>query len=173
VMTIDITPEAVERLAHDCAELGYRSCAATLRALSAALTASQSETAAAYEVAAQEVDCGGCNGNCLIQYGCCADDARAIRALTPADSKAALERMLAEARAETAANWQPIETAPNIRGVRIIGWCVFPLGAEAREVKGYIPLDRMDAVQWFYGSVLQNVTHWMPLPPPPKGTPHE
>jgi hypothetical protein len=158
-MTIDITPEAIEHL---CAiHEGYEQhgTVATLRALSAALTASQSETAAAYEVAAQEVDCGGCNGNCLIQYGCCADDARAIRALTPADSKAA---------------WQPIETAPNIRGVRIIGWCVFPAGAEAREVKGYIPLDRMeDAVQWFYGSVLQNVTHWMPLPPPPKGTPHE
>jgi Protein of unknown function (DUF551) len=109
-MTIDITPEAVERLEQNL----WRFWVDKATTLSAALTASQAETAAA---------------------------------------------------------WQPIETAPNIRGVRIIGWCVFPAGAEAREVKGYIPLDRMeDAVQWFYGSVLQNVTHWMPLPPPPKGT---
>jgi hypothetical protein len=124
-MTIDITPEAIERLITGFEEFmlaeairldSVREEIDTLRALSAALTASQ---------------------------------------------------------AETAADWQLIETAPNIRGVRIIGWCVFPLGAEAREVKGYIPLDREDAVQWFYGSVLQNVTHWMPLPPPPKGSPHE
>jgi hypothetical protein len=105
--------------------------------------------------------------------------ANAIRAIpttfTDAEMLAAAMQ-LPEVRAlvETAEAWQPIETAPNIRGVRIIGWCVFPAGAEAREVKGYIPLDRMeDAVKWFYGSVLQNVTHWMPLPPPPKGTPHE
>ena len=50
-MTIDITPEAVELLAHCCDGLGYRECAKTLRALSAALTASQAETAAAYEAA--------------------------------------------------------------------------------------------------------------------------
>jgi hypothetical protein len=109
-MTIDITPKAVERLAYNLSDWGqhdeglindYRDdAAAILRALSAALTTSQAETAAAYEAAAQEVDCGGCNGNCLIQHGCCADDARAIRALTPADSKAALDRMIAEARAD-------------------------------------------------------------------------
>ena len=48
-MTIDITPEAVELLAHCCNELGYKECATILRALSAALTASQAETAAAWQ----------------------------------------------------------------------------------------------------------------------------
>lgn len=33
--------------------------------------------------------------------------------------------------------WQPIETAPRKHGERIIGWCVFPAGAEWREVKCY------------------------------------
>jgi hypothetical protein len=60
-MTIDITPEAVEQLARlddDC-EIGHLQClrfAPTLRALSAALAASQAETAAAYEAAAQYLE---------------------------------------------------------------------------------------------------------------------
>jgi hypothetical protein len=71
-----------------------------LRALSAALERSQAETAAAYEAAAREIDCGGCNGDCPMPHTCCAYDASAIRALTPADIKAALDRMIAAARAD-------------------------------------------------------------------------
>jgi len=65
--------------------------------------------------------------------------------------------------------WQPIDTAPRKRGGRIIGWCVFPAGAEWREVKCYIPIDRPnDAPQWFYQGVTQNVTLWM-IPTAPTG----
>ena len=106
-MTIDITPEAVERLS------GYRGtteqlinaleampprggisgqvvaaeAAIRLRALSAALTASQAEPAAAYEAAASHV---------AHRFGTVTVP-EAIRALTPADSKAALDRMIAGA----------------------------------------------------------------------------
>lgn len=108
-MTIDITPEAVEHL---CAiHEGYEQhgTVATLRALSAALTASQAETAAVYEAAAMALDavagnwsCGHDAKNCdchrdIEQWTFAADE---CRALTPADSKAALDRMLAEARAD-------------------------------------------------------------------------
>jgi hypothetical protein len=89
-MTIDITPEAVEHL---CAiHEGYEQhgTVATLRALSAALTASQAETAAAYEVAATYLENPTHQG---IRPAWGVD----IRALTPADSKAALDRMIADA----------------------------------------------------------------------------
>jgi len=52
-MTIDITPEAVERLINMSGLRDVYAIDDTLRALSAALTASQAETAAAYEAAAQ------------------------------------------------------------------------------------------------------------------------
>jgi hypothetical protein len=61
--------------------------------LSAALTASQAETAAAYEVAALAAENGLLP---LIAVEC----ASVIRAITPADIKTALDRMIAEARAE-------------------------------------------------------------------------
>ena len=51
-MTIDISPEAVERFALLCKNAGFVDCMTTLRALSAALTTSQAETAAAFEAAA-------------------------------------------------------------------------------------------------------------------------
>lgn len=66
--------------------------------------------------------------------------------------------------------WRSIKDDPPKckRGDRIIGWCAFPAGAEAREIKCYIPLDRPDDEPlWFYGGIKQNVTHWMPLPEPP------
>ena len=97
-MTIDITPEAVERMA--CILDGRGGfvkdnvVVATLRALSAALTASQAETAAAFELAVGAVR--QADADCKGAYGSCEN----IRALTPADSKAALDRMLAEARAD-------------------------------------------------------------------------
>jgi hypothetical protein len=122
-MTIDITPEAVYELWEDYIaasrpdngdntggiELydieGMNDAAysmyETLRALSAALTASQAETAAAYEVAAGILDKwaanlrddGFSNAAPVVIEKCSA----MIRALTPADSKAALDRMIADA----------------------------------------------------------------------------
>lgn len=106
-MTIDITPEAVERLA--CILEGRGGfvkdtfVVATLRALSSALTASQAETAAAYGIATHYLDKWATNLRDLnfpntapIVEQCSA----MIRALTTADSKAALDRMIAEARAD-------------------------------------------------------------------------
>jgi hypothetical protein len=99
-MTIDITPEAVERLAYNLSDWGqhdeglindYRDDAATtLRALTAALKDKQAETAAAYEAAAQYLENPTHQG---IRPAWGMD----IRALTPADSKAALDRMIADA----------------------------------------------------------------------------
>jgi hypothetical protein len=101
-MTIDITPEAVERLAYNLSDWGqhdeglindYRDDAATtLRALTAALKDKQAETAAAYEVVAN-MRFIGVAGLAEFQQ----KTKEAIRALTPADSKAALDRMIADA----------------------------------------------------------------------------
>jgi hypothetical protein len=115
-MTIDITPEAVEQLCDRIDEwweyqhaLLFKESAVEYCALSAALTASQAETAAAYEVAAMALDDVAANWSCghdvrdcdcfrdIEQWGFAADE---VRALTPADSKAALDRMIAEARAD-------------------------------------------------------------------------
>jgi hypothetical protein len=62
-----------------------------MRALSAALERSQAETAAAYEVAAKTY--------CNTSIDWTSRTWLAIRALTPADSKAALDRMIADAEA--------------------------------------------------------------------------
>jgi uncharacterized NAD-dependent epimerase/dehydratase family protein len=93
-MTVDITPEAVERLIRRHSNMLHPCTATTLHALSAALTTSHAETAAAYEVVANMRFIGVVG---LAEFQQKTKDA--IRALTPADSKAALERMLAEARA--------------------------------------------------------------------------
>jgi hypothetical protein len=53
--------------------------------------------AAAYEAAANEVDCGQCGGTCANHSNCHSKDAAIIRALTPADAQAALDRLIAEA----------------------------------------------------------------------------
>jgi hypothetical protein len=102
-MTIDITPEAVERLAYNLSDWGqhdeglindYRDDAAkTLRALSAALAASQAETAAAYEVAATCTEWTAWGE----RHNLTEASRRAIRALTPDANKAALDRMIADA----------------------------------------------------------------------------
>jgi hypothetical protein len=68
-MTIDITPKTVLRMATGFEFDGDKTTATTLRALSAALTASQAETAAAYEAAVGAVrqadaDCKGAYGAC-------------------------------------------------------------------------------------------------------------
>ena len=102
----DIIPEAVEHLVADyksqsrLAEESYKKGFHDgTTALSAALTQSRAETAAAYERAAQEVDCGGCNGDCPMPATCCATDAAAIRALATPDQRAALAAIEAAAEA--------------------------------------------------------------------------
>lgn len=64
--------------------------------------------------------------------------------------------------------WQPIETAPTERGAKILGWCVYPAGAEVRlcqNVPAYTA--RAGATSWDAHGCIQKVTHWMPLPAPP------
>jgi hypothetical protein len=58
--------------------------------------------AAAYEAAAREIDCQGCRGSCGDPANCHAEYAKDIRALTPSDALAALERVKAEARGDVA-----------------------------------------------------------------------
>lgn len=84
------------------------------------------------------------------------------------NQRAALQPDPDARQADLAKAWQPIETAPRKRGERIIGWCVFPAGSEAREVKCFVPIGApFDGPSWFYQGIKQNVTHWMPLPTPP------
>jgi hypothetical protein len=169
-MAIDITPEAVERLAgprtHICwtpdgvpehlQELVVLVRASDLDALSAALTASQAETAAAYEVAAdsllecsvwcdnqERADDGWRNG---------VIDARKhhtnrIRALTPADSKAALDRMIAEAEE---------------RGMRKAADKLRLVGNDEYTNDFNRGFDR--GIEWSRNTILESI---------PKGTPHE
>ena len=54
-------------------------------------------TAAAYEVAAREVECGCGAGPCQDTANCAAEDAAAIRALATPDQTAALDKLIAEA----------------------------------------------------------------------------
>lgn len=61
--------------------------------------------------------------------------------------------------------WQPIETAPKDAGTRIIAWCVYPAGAEARVVTAY-KCSCCQHVVWKCWDIIQNPTHWMPLEPP-------
>ena len=71
--------------------------AALIRALLDERARAQAREAAAYEAAANEVDCGGCGGTCADPSNCHSKDAAIIRALTPADAKATLDRLIAEA----------------------------------------------------------------------------
>ena len=57
-------------------------------------------TAAAYEVAAREVECGCGAGPCQDTANCSAEDAAAIRALATPDQTAALDKLIAEAVAD-------------------------------------------------------------------------
>ncbi len=66
----------------------------------AELQQARAKTAAAIELAAQEVDCGGCNGDCPMPHTCCSDDAAAIRAIATPDQSASLDAVKAAARAE-------------------------------------------------------------------------
>lgn len=71
--------------------------AARIEQLEAALTRANAATAAAYEVAAHEVECGCGAGPCQDTANCAAKDADAIRALATPDQRSALDRLIAEA----------------------------------------------------------------------------
>lgn len=43
---------------------------------------------------------------------------------------------------------------------RCLGWCLFPAGAEWREVEWL-------GDNWTAYGLRQEVTHWLPMPPPP------
>lgn len=66
------------------------------------------EVAAAYEVAAREVECGCGAGPCQDTANCAAKDAAAIRALATAGQTAALDRLIAEAEARV---WERVMQA--------------------------------------------------------------
>ena len=70
---------------------------ATVEQLEAALTRANAATAAAYEVAAREVECGCGAGPCQDTANCAAEDAAAIRARATPDQTAALDKLIAEA----------------------------------------------------------------------------
>lgn len=64
--------------------------------------------------------------------------------------------------------WQPIGTAP--KDQRILAWCVFGGGAEARVCKWMpwmLAYGDGEGGQWYAHGCGQSVTHWMPLPAPP------
>lgn len=64
--------------------------------------------------------------------------------------------------------WRDMSTAPVERGARILGWCVYPAGAECRIVVNSPPyMSPKGAIRWEAYGISQNVTHWMPLPPKP------
>ena len=55
--------------------------------------------------------------------------------------------------------WQPIETAPT-DGTEILGWC---------DGCCFVIEYWLDAWREIWGLGRVDVTHWMPLPEPPKG----
>ena len=70
--------------------------AARITELEATLIRANVATAAAYEVAAREVECGCGAGPCQDAANCSAEDAAAIRALATPDQTAALDKLIAE-----------------------------------------------------------------------------
>lgn len=91
-------------------------------------------------------------------------------------SRTMRERYLDRARAAITAfqaeAWQPIETAPKERGAKILGWCVYPAGAEVRLCQNAPAYTSVPgATRWEAYGMSQQVTHWQPLPPAPKATP--
>lgn len=73
--------------------------------------------------------------------------------------------MVSEIATQIAMNvWQPIETAPNRRGSRVLLFCMTP--SDSVVVIG----TRIDDDEWEHeeGGLVKNITHWMPLPEPPQ-----
>lgn len=71
----------------------------------------------------------------------------------------------ARAQGQAGEGWRPIAEAPDTPWLKIIGWCVFPAGAEARYCQ------REYDGRWIALGVTQNVTHFKPWPvdgPPSK-----
>ena len=82
------------------------------------------------------------------------------------------EAMRAAITAYQAEAWQPIETAPKERGAKILGWCVYPAGAEVRLCQNAPAYTSAPgSTRWEAYGMAQQVTHWQPLPPAPKATP--
>jgi hypothetical protein len=89
----------------------------------------------------------------------------ANKAQALADENKALSAALTASQAETAAAWQPIETAPR-DGSRFLAY-------ENRDVSYYPCWWRNDYLIWEgwqddWDSE-PDPSHWQPLPPPPKG----
>ena len=115
----------------------------TIIELQEALTQSRAETAAAYERAADEIDCCGCYGNCLMPSACFAIEAKNIRALATPDQTAARDQMIAEAdargmrRAADIAKWvasDACDIPDEIRGAAMVECAILaaiPKGGDA------------------------------------------
>lgn len=100
----DITQEAADRIKQleaENRELALQVLASGGQAQEAyeAQLKAEAATAAAYEVAAREVECGCGAGPCQDTANCAAKDAAAIRALATPDQTAALDKLIAEAEA--------------------------------------------------------------------------
>jgi hypothetical protein len=173
-MTIDITPEAVERLIN---MRGFREVYAiddTLRALSAALERSEKDCLEAFrrrddwKAKAEGFDAVRLALREKIGSPWPPSLSRALWAGIAADEKAradTAEAALTASKAETAAAWLPIETAPRddteILTIRSNGY--------VRNAKWYDnPFGRKDTVIDDADGKWWTVTHWMPLPPPPE-----
>lgn len=79
------------------------------------------------------------------------------------------EAWQARASQDKSADWQPIETAPQ-DGTVFLGW-------RRGRVASCSRVPRSDCEAWTFGGESASVdcwpdirpSHWMPLPPPPKG----
>ena len=91
------TADLVKRLRDEHVAASRTEAADCIEQLEAALTRANAATAAAYEVAAREVECGCGAGPCQDTANCSAEDAAAIRALATPDQTAALDKLIAEA----------------------------------------------------------------------------
>jgi hypothetical protein len=71
--------------------------------------------------------------------------------------------------------WQPIETAPT-DGTRVLLWCVHPNAEFSPDpvAEGWAAAVVGEWIDhngggWTWHGLLGRMTHWRPLPPPPKG----
>lgn len=127
--------------------------------LATVLTVRDARVAAAYEAAAQEV--AEWTEETFSAVTSPDEAAEQLRALTPAHARAALGKLLAEARLE---GWQPIETAPK-DGSRVL--LHTPDTHTDTPVLGTWNYFEEMWEEW--GDYYQcNPTHWMPLPEAPQ-----
>lgn len=88
--------------------------------LAKAEASAREQVAVAYLAAANEIDCGGCKGVCLMPSECQHKNANGIRALTPADAIAALEARDARVRADERAKVIE-EVFEHLKNIAIMG----------------------------------------------------